>query len=123
VNGKRRDLGVGAWPVVSLAQARQKANLSYWIYCHNLDRPSTDTRTGHPRACVHCCTLPTVDNCDRASRLALISASSGQNGRSGAVQDLGQLAERGRLEMRNMRLVRLTRGWEPVFPSYGLDTL
>ena len=37
MNGKRRDLGVGAWPVVSLAQARQKANLSYWIYCHNLD--------------------------------------------------------------------------------------
>ncbi len=47
VNGKRRDLGLGAWPVVLLAQARQKAIANRTLVA-NGDDPLAEKRRAGP---------------------------------------------------------------------------
>ena len=48
VNGKRRDMGLGAWPVISLAQARQKALANRMLVANGGDPLAEKRRAGVP---------------------------------------------------------------------------
>ena len=56
VNGKRRDMGLGAWPVISLAQARQKAIANRTLVANG----------GDPLAEKRCAKVPTFEQAARA---------------------------------------------------------